>query len=132
MPTTAVYAALLALLFVVLSVRVINARSAAKVMLGDAGNVALQRRMRAHANFAEYVPMAVVSMVLAEGLLASALLMHGMGVALLVGRLLHSIGISQTDEPFWMRVAGTAMTFAVMIVGALACLWLGLHKLGKL
>ena len=132
MALTACYAGLLAVLFVGLSFRVIGVRRSARVALGDQGNIALQRRIRAHANFAEYVPLAVVLMGLAEGLAAPAILLHGLGAGLIAGRLLHAFGISREHEKLWMRVGGMVLTFAVILAGALACLSLGLPKLGRI
>ena len=60
MVVTPLYAALLALWFVVLSLHVIRCRREARVSLGDGGNGRLQRAIRAQANFAEYVPLALV------------------------------------------------------------------------
>ncbi len=66
MPITAFYAALLAVLFLVLSFRVIGVRRGQRVEIGDGGDKELLRRMRVHANFAEYVPLALVLLALAE------------------------------------------------------------------
>ena len=66
MPITAVFAALLAPLFLVLSYRVIKLRGSTRTALGDGGNPELLRRMRVQANFAEYAPLALVLIGLAE------------------------------------------------------------------
>jgi len=55
-----VYAALLALLFVLLSIRTIRTRHSRKVALGHGDDPAMLRAMRVHANFAEYVPLALL------------------------------------------------------------------------
>jgi hypothetical protein len=55
-----VYAAVLAFIYIVLSARVIQARRSAKVAIGTRGDVRLERKMRVHANFAEYVPFALL------------------------------------------------------------------------
>jgi uncharacterized protein len=55
-----VYAAVLAFIYIVLSARVIQARQSAKVAIGTKGNDHLERKMRVHANFAEYVPFALL------------------------------------------------------------------------
>ena len=57
---------LLALFFVVLTFRVIGKRRVARISLGDGGDRGLLRRQRAHANFAEYVPLALILMICAE------------------------------------------------------------------
>ena len=61
-----VYAAVLALIYIVLSARVIQARRSAKVAIGTRGNVHLERKMRVHANFAEYVPFALLLVTFIE------------------------------------------------------------------
>ncbi len=81
MPITALYAGLLGPLLVILAVRVIDARRAAKVALGDGGQPLLLRRMRAHANFAEYVPLALLLLALAESLATFAPVLHAAGLA---------------------------------------------------
>lgn len=122
MPITALYAGLLGLLFVVLSIRVIAVRREARVALGDGGHAALQRRMRVHGNFAEYAPLGLILLGLAESLRTDVRLLHVIGVVLLAGRLAHAIGVSQARERFAIRVAGMMGTFAAIIAAAAACL----------
>lgn len=122
MPITALYASLLALVFIVLSVRVIGTRRGAKVRLGDGGNEALLRRMRVHANFAEYTPLCLILLGLAESLAAPGWLLHAAGAAFLAGRLAHAYGVSQVREPFAFRVGGMMATFSVIGVLVATCL----------
>ena len=60
MPATPLYAALLGLIFVALSIRTIRLRRRYGVGVGDGNNTELQRAARVHANFAEYVPLALL------------------------------------------------------------------------
>lgn len=113
------YAGLLALVFVVLSVRVIRQRRGAKVAIGPGGNPSLERAMRVHANFAEYVPFAVVLLALMELQRAPAFLLHALGLVLLAGRLAHAYGVSQPNENFRFRVTGMMATFATLVIAAL-------------
>ncbi len=122
MKITALYAGLLAPLYLWLCVRVIQARGAAKVAVGDGGDALLVRRMRVQANFAEYVPFILVLIGLAESLATPAWLLHALGAVLLVGRLAHGIGMSQPNEVFALRSIGMASTFSALIVGAGVCL----------
>lgn len=122
MQITALYAGLLAPLFVLLSFRVIGQRRAAKVAIGHGDDRALLRRMRVHANFAEYVPLALVLLALLESMSASAYLLHALGVTLLAGRLIHAFGVSQDKENLNLRVTGMVMTFIVLVTASLACL----------
>lgn len=124
MPITALYAALLTPLFIALSFRVIGKRRQDRISLGDGGDPEMLRRVRAHGNFAEYTPMALILIGLSESLLAAPLLLHAMGIALLLGRLAHALSISVPQAPLLLRVAGMVTTFAVLAVGALTCLGL--------
>jgi uncharacterized protein len=129
MQITAFYAALLAPLFILLSARVIGRRRAAKVALGPGDDADLLRRMRVHANFAEYVPFALVSLGLAESLAAPALALHAAGISLVAGRYIHAFGVSQSRENIALRITGMVTTFTAIGIAALACLLLSLLKL---
>ncbi len=113
-----VYAALLALLFIVLSVRTANLRRTLKVGVGDAGNKLLLRAMRVHANFAEYVPICLILVLMVEGQGATAWVVHALGTCLLLGRVLHAYGVSQSRENLVFRVSGMALTFTTIIWSA--------------
>lgn len=126
MPVTPVYAALLALVFVALSIRTIRLRRRYRVGVGDGNHAGLQRAARVHANFAEYVPLALLLVYFAESGGAPPLLIHTLAIALLCGRLLHAWGVSQTSENYRYRVCGMALTFSVIIT---ACLFLLLARL---
>jgi uncharacterized membrane protein YecN with MAPEG domain len=122
---TPIYASLIALLFVLLSLRVIAARRQSRVPLGDGGDPILLRRLRAHGNFAEYAPLVIVLMALAELQGAAGITLHAIGALLIGGRLVHAFGVSQEPENYRLRVAGMALTFTALIMGALANLGIG-------
>lgn len=122
MHITPFYAGLLGLLLVVLSVMVIRQRGRAKVALGDGGHKPLQRAIRAHANFVEFAPLALLLIAMAEWQGSPAWLVHMLGVALVLGRGLHAFGISQEPERFIFRQSGMMLTFGTLIVAALACM----------
>jgi uncharacterized protein len=124
MPITTLFSGLLALLFIALSVRVIGARRGAGVAIGDGGDKTLARRARVHANFAEYTPMALLLMGLAEIGGAAKIQIWMAGGLLFVGRIIHAYGVSQAKEVLAFRVAGMAMTFAAIGSSALACIML--------
>jgi uncharacterized membrane protein YecN with MAPEG domain len=111
---TPVYAALLAVLFIALSMRTIGLRRSLQIAVGDAGDKAMLRAMRAHANFAEYVPLALLLILFVEASGAPAWLVHGASLALLLGRLSHAWGVSQLAEDFRFRVGGMLLTFACL------------------
>lgn len=123
---TAFYASLLAGLFLVLSARVIGWRREQRVELGDAGDAQLLRRMRVHANFAEYVPFALLLMALAETMSPPDALVHIVGLLLVVGRAMHAYGLSQTPHILRYRVFGMVLTFFALGIAAMICFTLSL------
>jgi uncharacterized protein len=127
MPITALYASLLAFLFLLLSARVISQRREARVEIGHGESRELMRRARVHANFAEYVPVALVLLICAESLKAPALALHVLGLGLVAGRAVHAYGLSQTPHNFRLRVLGMWLTLAT--IGLLAALCFALAVL---
>ena len=117
------YAALMAIMFVVLSIRTIRQRRQLKINLGDAGNKDMQRAMRVHANFAEYVPLSLLMIYLVEQSGVYAWFAHALCFGLLVGRVSHAYGVSQQRENFAFRVTGMYLTFAVLVTCAVHLLW---------
>jgi uncharacterized membrane protein YecN with MAPEG domain len=121
MRITALYASLLAVLFLFLSVRVIGWRRQQRVEIGHGEDVQLLRRMRVHANFAEYAPFTLLLMALAENLGPPHVLVHLVGLTLLAGRTMHAYGLSQTPHILKYRVCGMTLTFAAMGIAAMIC-----------
>lgn len=115
---TALYASLLALVHVRLSMRVIAARRGARVALGDGGDPALTRAIRAHGNFAEYAPLFLILIGAAELNGAHWAALHALGLALLAGRLLHARGLSREPEDLRLRVRGMQLTLYGLIAAA--------------
>ena len=130
MVITPLYAGLLAVWFVVLSVRVVDQRRRNKVGLGDGGKTMLLRAIRGHANFAEYVPLALVLIGILELSRFPHYVLHALGATLLVSRLLHGYALSFTGHFRFGRMAGAALTFLVLVVAGVLCLyqaWLGIQ-----
>lgn len=123
MKVVTLYAGLLALLFVVLSVRTLRMRRRLRIAIGDGSDQQMLRAMRVHSNFAEYVPLSLLLLYLVEESGATPAYMHALGAALLIGRLLHAIGVSQVDEKYWFRIAGMALTLTVLIAAATRLLY---------
>lgn len=113
-----IYAALLALLFFLLSVRTIRTRHSRGVALGHGDDPAMLRVMRVHANFAEYVPLALLLIYFVEASGHTPWLVHLLGATLLFARLCHAFGMSRTPENFRYRVLGMGLTFSVILVSA--------------
>jgi len=123
-PTVApLYAGLLGLLLVVLSLLVVRLRMRYRVGLGDGGQAALTRAIRVQGNFAEHVPLALLLIFAVEGLGYAAWVIHALGAALILGRLAHAQGLGRSDGESPGRFLGTVTTFSVLIVASGLCLF---------
>lgn len=129
MVITPLYAGLLGLWYLVLSVRVILYRASAKINIGDGGDPMMLRRIRAHGNFSEYVPIILVLMGLLELGHAPAWELHGIGATLLLARLLHGYAFSFTRNWVPGRFGGVVLTFLLLLVTGGLCVMQGLKGL---
>ena len=130
MPVTSLYASVLALLFVALSVRTLHMRRLLRIALGDAGNEALLRAIRVHSNFAEYVPLSLLLIYFAEVSGANVWMVHLLALCLLLGRVSHAYGVSRLNENHVFRVFGMAMTFTTLVVASGCLLLLHATRVG--
>jgi len=123
---TPLYAAMLATLFIALSVRALRLRRQLRIPVGDGGDPRMLRAMRTHANFAEYAPLTLVLILMFELLGGPAPAAHLLGLGLLAGRLSHAYGVSRIDEDFRFRVSGMVLTFTALSSASLGVLtmWL--------
>ncbi|MBS3953682.1 MAG: hypothetical protein CTY34_00550 [Methylobacter sp.] len=110
---SSLYAAMLALLIVWLSLRVIKLRRVKKVRLGDGGEPELRIAIRAQGNATEYIPISLILLVLLELSGAHAALVHSGGIAVLAGRILHARGL--LTESLRYRVLGMQVTIYTLI-----------------
>lgn len=123
MHIVSLYAAVLALLFVWLSVRTLRVRRSLQIAIGDGGNPAMLRAMRVHSNFAEYVPLSLLLIYLVEAAGAQGLLVNILGCCLLAGRLAHAFGVSRVNENYAYRIFGMTMTFTTLAASSLYLLY---------
>ncbi|BAZ11168.1 hypothetical protein NIES4071_29940 [Calothrix sp. NIES-4071] len=84
---------------------------------------ALQRKVRAHANFTEYVPLALLFIIALELMHSNTWLLWLLGVSLTVARIAHAWGLINTYGPSPGRAIGFFLTWFVYIVGSLACIY---------
>jgi hypothetical protein len=113
--TTPLYAAIIGLVFVILSVRTLLLRRRLGIAIGTGEDPELTRAMRVHSNFAEYVPLALILFYFLEVETDADLWIHVLCVSLIVGRLLHAYGVSQVEENYRFRVAGMILTLGSII-----------------
>ena len=111
---TALYAALIALLLIVLGLRVVALRRRHRVGIGDGGQGGLQRAIRVHANAVEWGLPVLLLLLVAELNRASPLLLHVAGIALVAGRVLHALGLSSRTGISFGRTGGMVLTVAAL------------------
>ena len=127
---TALYASLLALWFVFLSMRVIALRGNpmfAFLILGASPDDMLERAVRAHGNLAEYTPIMLILLYLLETLPAASVTqttLHMLGGAFLLGRLMHGICFGFMTSSMPLRIGGTALTLFPLMGAAILLLTL--------
>jgi uncharacterized protein len=105
------FASLHALLLMALSVPIVLHRRRARIGLGDGGDAVLARRMRVQANFIEYVPLGLLLLALLELGGLAAIWVWVFGAVLLLGRVLHAIGLSGSAGTSMGRFHGTLLTW---------------------
>jgi hypothetical protein len=123
---TALYAGLNALILLVLAVRVARQRGISKVGIGTGGDAALERASRVHGNAIENIPIVLILLGLAEACGSSIVLLHGIGIALTLGRLLHAWGLTRSPNESFGRAAGMTLTWLALAAGAVRALLAGI------
>ena len=113
------YAAIFALIYIGLTIRVIALRNAKRVSLGSGGDPALERAIRIHANFIEYVPLALILLTAIEMQHTSRYVLHVLCVLLLVGRICHFLALSRENTVNPLRGVGVALTVLVLALAAI-------------
>ena len=122
---TGFYLAILALLYVVLGLQVSRLRRGNRVLFGDGDNSELRSAIRAHGNFAEYVPIIVLMVALLEMSGTSAPRIHWLMGLLLIARLMHPLGMyvgPRTLQFQICRVGGISLTLLVLVAAAIMSL----------
>lgn len=121
LPITTLTAAVLMVAYMVLTINIMMFRRRTKITLLDGGNPHLQRRLRAQGNFTEYMPLALLGMLLLELQGAQPNALASLGMMLVIGRVVHAYGLL-IGEPrykdFRGRVFGMVCTWLAMGVMA--------------
>lgn len=128
MVTTPLYAGILAIWFLALSIRVVQQRGHG-VSLGHGDDPVLLRRIRGHGNFAEYVPLILAMMAMLELGGQPSWSLHAIGTTLVVARILHGVALSYSNRWTFGRFYGTLLTFILLLVVGGLSLWQGLRAL---
>jgi hypothetical protein len=108
------------LLLLVLSALVVRQRQAHGVLMGDQGVPEVLRARRAFGNAAEYVPAGMAALVTLALVGAAPLAIHGVGLVLFLGRVVHGWAISVSAGASLGRSAGVTLTWlAFLFAGTL-------------
>lgn len=118
------YLAVLIVLGLVLTFRVVFVRRSARVSLGDGDHPELRKRIRAHGNFAEQAPWIALALIVLPFLGAREWMVHLVGVSGITGRIVHAIAVSSGDRLMRFRVLGMMLTTLALTAAAATLLYL--------
>ncbi len=126
--TTLSLAAAAAVINIWLAIRCGKLRASEKIMHGDGGSAPLMRRMRAHSNFIEYTPIALILIAAIELTGKGGSWLAIVGAIYMAGRVLHAIGMDSPDvsKP---RMIGISSTFLVLIGLAVVAVLIALGQM---
>lgn len=114
LPITLTIAGAAAILHVWLSLRVSRLRRPLKIGVGDGGNEVLARRMRAHGNFAENVPLMLILLGFVELATGGSLWLWGAAILFILARIAHAFGMDRSGANA-LRVGGIGISWAVLL-----------------
>lgn len=113
---TPIYAGLAGLIFFAISLRVSLRRLTSQVSIGAGEDKELTQRIRIHGNFAEYVPMILILMALAEFQGMPPLATHLAGVVMIAGRLAHLTGMKTARTGPARRFAAVSTYLLILLL----------------
>lgn len=120
---TPIFASILALMLVGLSINVIKERRKSKTGVGDNNNYELTRKIRAQANLAEYAPTFIILLFFTEYLGLAKWAIALFGIIFVLGRISHAYSLLKAEKyegsrlleaPKW-RITGMIITFNCLI-----------------
>lgn len=120
----ALYVALNLILLPILMYRVGQIRIKEKISLGDGNSPALLARIRAHGNFIETAPFALIGLIVLAMMNAHPIALHILGAGFLIGRLAHAHGMAQKDAVGGGRTVGAVLSLLTFLGTAFYLLYL--------
>jgi hypothetical protein len=115
---TGLWSGLLIIVLIVLSARVVMGRRHHKVILGDGGNEQMIVAARRFGNAAEYSPVAMGALILLALTDSAPWVIHAIGGAFFLGRLIHPLGLAFGSGPRPARVIGMMLTWLPLLAAA--------------
>ena len=114
-PVTMLYTSLLGLLMIILSIGVSRNRLKTRVSIGSGGDASLENAIRAHGNFCEYVPLALLLLLMAESVVTQTWLLHVFGLTFFLARVSHAWGMTRPVNVNLGRRLGAGLTLLMII-----------------
>lgn len=112
--------AIIALIF--MSINVIAERAKVHKLIGFEKGTTLERSIRAQGNFIEYTPIFLIGFIILEYLSSSKALLHSLGLAFFLGRILHFLSLCYLEplhNIIYVRVIAMSITFGVILTIAI-------------
>ncbi|MEC7291203.1 MAG: MAPEG family protein [Pseudomonadota bacterium] len=122
-PITGLYTGLTIILAIILGAGIGLHRGKTKVSIGDGGDPETLLRMRRHGNLVETAALTLLAMAIIEVNGASATLLHGLGIAYILTRILHPIGLKADDVTHPLRALGAGGSTLVMLIAGGMAIW---------
>ena len=126
-PAVALYSAVNALIMLALGILVVRARVKTRTEIRPGDDPRMMGAIRAHGNNTEYVPVALMLMLILLPLQANVLVIHAVGGTLTIGRILHAIGLSRNVGTSAPRFLGMILTWISYLTAIVAIVWLTLQ-----
>jgi uncharacterized membrane protein YecN with MAPEG domain len=124
MPSVTIfYSGIFGLLLLVLSLNIFREWVHIAVGMQNEKNDSWKRSERIQQSFVEFVPMCMLLILLIEMNGAPALVLHGLGLGLVIARVLHAYGVGDGKLANIFRVVGTQMTFLILMISSLAAIY---------
>lgn len=127
LPVTMLYAALLGLLFVILTFNVLRWRVDTIVDPTRYDSAKADRVSRVQGNFSESVPLALILLAGLELNGAPGLLLHGLGILLVGGRVSHAVGMTRKPLISLGRILGIQVTLMMLLIASIAALFMAFN-----
>lgn len=121
LPVTSVFTGIAAIALAWLGLYVAYYRMRARISYGNSEDRVLRRRIRAHGNFIEYVPIGLLALALIELSGAPTWQVWTLGAALVIARALHAAGL--LSGTLLLRAPGATLTFIVLAASGVLLLW---------
>ena len=118
--TTLCLAAAAVLINFWLGMRIGKLRHALNVSVGDGGHESILRRMRAHSNFTEQVPLTLILFGLVEATGRGGLWLAPLGAIFILGRIAHAYGMDEHGFRAGRPVGMLSSTLAQLVLVVVA------------